>query len=59
VHVGFMAYVGWRMTRREAAPAGDRAVFSDVALAAQTVMPFDPIGTSAAGEPETPAEGHA
>jgi len=32
------------LTTVRAAPAEDRAVFSDVALAAQTVMPFDPIG---------------
>jgi hypothetical protein len=33
-------------------------VFSDVAIAAQTVMPFDPIGTAAAPGPES-AEGEA
>ncbi len=51
VHGVFIAYVAWRMTRREAAPAADRAVFSDIAIAAQTVMPFDPIGTAGPGEP--------
>lgn len=45
VHVGFIGYVAWRITRRNAAPAADRAAFSGVALTAQTVMPFDPIGT--------------
>ena len=52
VHGVFIAYVAWRMTRREAAPAADRAVFSDIAIAAQTVMPFDPVGSAAAGEQE-------
>jgi hypothetical protein len=51
VHIG---YVAWRITRRDATPAADRAAFSDMALAAQTVMPFDPIGAGAAPE----GEGH-
>jgi MFS family permease len=59
VHVAFIAYVAWRITRREAAPAEDRAVFSDVAFAAQTVMPFDPIGAAAGGAEPEETEGHA
>jgi MFS family permease len=51
VHAVLIGYVIWRMTRREAAPADDRAVFYDVAIAAQTVMPFDPIGPADAPGP--------
>jgi MFS family permease len=54
VHIGFIGYVAWRITRRDATPAAERAAFSDMALAAQTVMPFDPIGAGAAPE----GEGH-
>lgn len=56
VHAAFVAYTIWRMSRREAAPAEERAVFSDIAIAAQTVMPFDPIGTAATGEAEAEPE---
>jgi MFS family permease len=59
VHVVFIAYTAWRISQREAAPAEDRAVFSDIAIAAQTVMPFDPIGTAAGGEPEPQPSGGA
>jgi MFS family permease len=52
VHAVFIAYIAWRITRRERAPAEERAVFSNIAIAAQTVMPFDPIGAAAGGEPE-------
>ncbi len=41
-HTILIAWVIWRMSRREAAPAEDRVVFSDAAIAAQTVLPFDP-----------------
>lgn len=63
VHAVLIAYVVWRMSQRAAVPVADRdrAVFSDVALAAQTIMPFDPIGTAntseeAAGHTPEPAE---
>jgi MFS family permease len=59
VHGMLVAYVIWRMTRREAAPAEDRAVFSDVAIAAQTVMPFDPIGPADAPGPADEEEAEA
>ncbi len=61
VHVALIVYVAWRISQRVAAPAEERAVFSDVAIAAQTVMPFDPIGTAAAPseEEEEAIEGHA
>lgn len=50
VHAVLIGYVIWRITQRQAAPAEDRAVFSDIAIAAQTVMPFDPIGTGNTSE---------
>lgn len=56
VHALLIAYVVWRMSQREAAPVEDRAVFSDVAIAAQTVMPFDPIGPGNTGEEVEPEE---
>lgn len=57
VHTLLIAYVVWRMSQREAAPVEDRAVFSDIALAAQTVMPFDPIGQGNTGEEIEPEDG--
>jgi len=59
VHAALVIYVAWRISQRVAAPAEERAVFSDVALAAQTVMPFDPIGTGAAPPEDEAPEGHA
>jgi 4-hydroxybenzoate polyprenyltransferase len=59
VHAALIVYVAWRISQRVAAPAEERAVFSDVAIAAQTVMPFDPIGTAAAPPEEEAVEGHA
>lgn len=57
VHALLIVYVVWRMSQREAAPAEDRAVFSDIAIAAQTVMPFDPIGVGNTGEEVEPELG--
>jgi len=57
VHAILIVYVIWRMSQREAAPAEDRAVFSDIAIAAQTVMPFDPIGAGNTGEEVEPELG--
>lgn len=52
VHAVLILYVLWRMARRERAPEADRVVFTDAAIAAQTVTPFDP---ARASEPDTPA----
>jgi hypothetical protein len=49
VHAVLVAYVVWRMSRRQAAAAADRVVFSESAIAAQTVTALDQIG---AGEPK-------
>lgn len=59
VHAALVVYVAWRISQRAAAPAEERAVLSDVALAARTVIPFDPIGTGAAPIEEETTEGHA
>jgi MFS family permease len=59
VHAALVVYVAWRISQRVAAPAEERAVFSDVAIAAQTVMPFDPIGTGATPSEDEVPEGHA
>ena len=42
VHTVLIVWVIWRISRREAAPMEDRVVFSDAAIAAQTVLSFDP-----------------
>ncbi len=42
VHGVLIIYVIWRMTRRRAAVDAGRVVFSDAAIAAQTLSPIDP-----------------
>ena len=44
VHVGLIAFVAWRMTRRAPAPDSSRVDFDEAAIAAQTVLPFEPGG---------------
>jgi MFS family permease len=53
VHTVLIAWVVWRIWRREAAPMEDRVVFSDAAIAAQTVLPFDPSASRPADGSET------
>jgi MFS family permease len=41
VHLALVAFILWRMTLRPA-PSEDRVVFSDAAIAASTVVPYEP-----------------
>jgi MFS family permease len=56
VHTTLIAWVIWRMWRREAVSAEDRVVFSDAAIAAQTVMQFDPTASEPSAEALQPAQ---
>lgn len=42
VHALLAAYVMWRITRRAPAPAEDRVEFAEAAIAAQTVIHYEP-----------------
>jgi len=42
VHVGLIVFVAWRMTQRAPPPEQDRIEFGESAIAAQTVLPFEP-----------------
>jgi MFS family permease len=49
VHAILIGWVIWRISRREATPVQERVVFSESAIAAQTVLHFDPAASGADG----------
>jgi predicted MFS family arabinose efflux permease len=50
VHAVLIGWVIWRISRREATPVQERVIFSDAAIAAQTVLHFDPAAPEAKEE---------
>jgi MFS family permease len=59
VHAVLIGWVIWRISRREATPVQERVVFSDSAIAAQTVLHIDPASQADDAVPEhlLPARG--
>jgi len=47
VHVLLIAFVVWRMAKRQPAEPAERVVYADAVIAAQTVTNFDPLSATA------------
>lgn len=58
VHLAFTLLLLWRLAARRAANEDERATFSEVAVAAQTFSPIDPV-VETEDEPASEGDGHA